>query len=54
MLTKISVVCDKQKKMIPKETVDQIFESCKIEEVVGSYLPDLKKEERIIGHLSFS
>ena len=29
--------------MIPKETIDQIFESCRIEEVVGSYLPDLKK-----------
>ena len=30
--------------MIPKETIDQIFESCRIEEVVGSYLPDLKKK----------
>ena len=30
--------------MIPKETVDQIFESCRIEEVVSSYLPDLKKK----------
>jgi len=30
--------------MIPKETIDQIFESCVIEEVVGSYLPDLKKK----------
>ena len=29
--------------MIPKETIDQIYESCRIEEVVGSYLPDLKK-----------
>ena len=29
--------------MIPKETIDQIFESCRIEEIVGSYLPDLKK-----------
>ena len=29
--------------MIPKETIDQIFESCRVEEVVGSYLPDLKK-----------
>ncbi|MBT7726588.1 MAG: DNA primase [Flavobacteriales bacterium] len=30
--------------MIPKETIDLIFESCVIEEVVGSYLPDLKKK----------
>ena len=30
--------------MILKETIDQIFESCVIEEVVGSYLPDLKKK----------
>ena len=30
--------------MIPKETIDQIFESCVIEEVVGSYLADLKKK----------
>ena len=30
--------------MIPKETIDQIFESCRIEEVVGSYLPRFKKE----------
>ena len=37
--------------MIPKETIDQIFESCRIEEVVGSYLPDLKKEEPIIGSM---
>ena len=29
--------------MIDKETIDQIYESCRIEEVVGSYLPDLKK-----------
>ena len=34
--------------MIPKETIDQIYESCRIEEVVGSYLPDLKREEPII------
>ncbi|HJM16280.1 MAG TPA: DNA primase, partial [Flavobacteriales bacterium] len=30
--------------MIPKETIDLIFESCRVEEVVGSYLPDLKKK----------
>ena len=30
--------------MIPKKTIDQIFESSVIEEVVGSYLPDLKKK----------
>ena len=30
--------------MIPKETIDLIFESCVIEEVIGSYLPDLKKK----------
>ena len=30
--------------MIAKETIDQIFESCIIEQVVGSYLPDLKKK----------
>ena len=30
--------------MIPKETIDQIFENCVIEEVVGSYLADLKKK----------
>ena len=29
--------------MIPKETVDKIFESVKIEEVISDYLPDLKK-----------
>ena len=29
--------------MIPKETVDKIFESIKIEEVIADYLPDLKK-----------
>ncbi len=30
--------------MIPKKTIDLIFESCVIEEVIGSYLPDLKKK----------
>ena len=30
--------------MIPKETIDLIFESCVIEEVISSYLPDLKKK----------
>ena len=30
--------------MIPKETIDLIFESCIIEEVISSYLPDLKKK----------
>ena len=30
--------------MIPKETIDLIFESSVIEEVIGSYLPDLKKK----------
>ena len=30
--------------MIPKDTIDKIFESCVIEEVIGSYLPDLKKK----------
>ena len=30
--------------MIPKETIDLIFESCRVEEVVGSYLPDLRKK----------
>ena len=30
--------------MIPKETIGQIFESCVIEEVVGSYLAHLKKK----------
>ena len=29
--------------MIPKETVDKIFESIKIEGVIADYLPDLKK-----------
>lgn len=29
--------------MIPKETVDKIFDSIKIEEVITDYLPDLKK-----------
>ena len=36
--------------MIPKETVDKIFESIKIEEVIADYLPDLKKKELITGH----
>jgi len=30
--------------MIPKETIDKIFEACIIEDVVGSYLADLKKK----------
>tara|TARA_B100000902_G_scaffold400057_1_gene475316 strand:- start:7536 stop:9419 length:1884 start_codon:yes stop_codon:yes gene_type:complete len=30
--------------MIPKETIDLIFESSKIEEVIADYLPDLKKK----------
>ena len=31
---KTSGVCNKQKEMIPKETIDQIFESCRIEELL--------------------
>ena len=30
--------------MIPKETIDKIFEAAIIEDVVGSYLADLKKK----------
>ena len=30
--------------MIPKETIDEIFDKCVIEDVIGSYLADLKKK----------
>ena len=33
--------------MIPKETIDKIFEAARIEEVVGGFI-QLKKEERIL------
>ena len=30
--------------MIPKETINEIFEQCIIEDIIASYLPDLKKK----------
>ena len=38
--------------MIPKETIDLIFESCVIEEVIGSYLPDFDIPSTVLSPLS--